>query len=79
MLIHWFQHRPILLAALFLLVVALVIVSTDVIQYFGYYFRNYWTESTWVDEVGSAEQQADQLNQEQLRSSATKRPELVKK
>jgi hypothetical protein len=36
--------------------VALIVVIVDVIVYFGYYFRNYWTEASWVDDLTGANQ-----------------------
>jgi hypothetical protein len=49
-------HSPILLTALILFAVALIIVIVDVIRYFGYYFRNHWTEATWIDDLTGADQ-----------------------
>jgi hypothetical protein len=40
--------------ALSFFAVALIIVIVDVIRYFGYYFRNDWTEATWIDDVTGA-------------------------
>lgn len=53
-LLRWIQHRPIEFAGLCLLATALVIVIVDLLRYFGYYFRNQWTEATWVDNLTDA-------------------------
>jgi hypothetical protein len=45
--------------------VALTVVIVDVIRYFGYYFRNYWTEATWVDDVTGAGQRDETLDDAQ--------------
>ena len=36
--------------------VALIIVIVDIVRYFGYYFRNRWTEATWIDDLTGAGQ-----------------------
>ncbi|MGA9668193.1 MAG: hypothetical protein WBQ94_03245, partial [Terracidiphilus sp.] len=49
-------HSPILLTVFIFFAVGLIIVIVDVIRYFGYYFRNRWTEATWIDDLTDAAQ-----------------------
>jgi len=53
-LLRWIEHRPVEFAGLCLLAIALVIVIVDLLRYFGYYFRNQWTEATWIDDLADA-------------------------
>jgi hypothetical protein len=56
MFLHRVLHSPILLVTMTFFAVALILVIVDVIRYFGYYFRNHWTEATWIDDVTQASQ-----------------------
>lgn len=56
MQIHRLLHSPILMTVLIFFAVALIIVIVDIVRYFGYYFRNRWTEATWIDDLTGAGQ-----------------------
>jgi hypothetical protein len=56
MQMHRLLYSPILLVVLIFFAIAVIIVIVDVIRYFGYYFRNRWTEATWIDDLTGASQ-----------------------
>ena len=75
MFFGWLMHRPFLFIALSLLAVGLAVVGLDLIRYFDYYFRNHWTEATWVDEITTAkenEDKADLDSQNEVKKPARK-------
>ena len=61
--LSWLLHKPILLVLLILLVLAVLIIVLDISRYFRYYFRDSWTEATWIDTVLEEKQQEGRLDE----------------